>query len=348
MDNRSRQSSQGFARPLDAGLSMDASPYGRANYGSAARGPASGGMGAASASGGGMRMPPQKKRGSKALRIVFTVALIVLIVALVALGTILFSYWQGRQTYNDVASEGFAPPSDVAAAPLSDFQVDWDALRAINPDVVGWIYVPNTNINYPIVHRSDNDYYLTHDFTGSEGWLAIFGCIFLSAENAADFSDANNVVYGHNMNDGSMFSDIAGFEDQGTFDASRTVYVLTPQGNYRLLTCALVHCSGTEPMAQTAFASADEYAQYLQDKIDRSVVSAGDIAAASEMKKTFTLSTCDNLPTNGRWVLFAYVTESTVAADQATGGSAEGGDATDAMSDADKEAVSEAMQDVAA
>ncbi|WP_165248434.1 class B sortase [Adlercreutzia sp. ZJ141] len=347
MDNRSHQNSQDFARPVRQNLNMDASQYGRANYGSAARKSASGMM-PATVSGGGMSMPPQKKRGSKVLRVVIVLALVVLLVSLLALGTILFSYWQGRQTYNDIANEGFMPPSDVAAMSLSDLQVDWDALRAINPDVVGWIYIPNTNINYPIVHRSDNDYYLTHDFTGSEGWLAVFGCIFLSAENAADFSDDNNVVYGHNMNDGSMFSDIAGLEDQGAFDASRTVYILTPQGNYRLLTCSLVHCSGTEPLAQTEFSSPDEFERYLQDKIDRSVVSADDIVEASDMKKAFTLSTCDNLASNGRWVLFAYVTESTVATDQNAYGNAEDINAADAVSAADEEAISGAAQDVAA
>lgn len=289
-------------------------------------------------------MPPQKK-GKGPLRIVLTIAIIVLVVALIALGAILLSYWQGRHTYEGIADTAFVSPDDVAAMSLSDLEVNWETLRDINPDVVGWVYMPNTNINYPIVHRSDNDYYLTHDFTGSEGWLATFGCIFLSAENAADFSAKNNMVYGHNMNDGSMFSGIADLQEQDAFDQARTIYVLTPQGNYRLTTFALVNCSADDPLAQTRFENDEAYAAYLQDKADRSVVAVDDAVPILDMRKTFAFSTCDNLPTNGRLVLYSYVAESTVGD---AGDAASSGDVPEALDPSVEEAVSEATSDVAA
>ena len=80
------------------------------------------------------------------------------------------------------------------ATSLADFTVDWDALKAINPDTVGWIYIPGTVVNYPIVQAADDEKYLTHDFKGSEGWIATFGAIFLAAENSSDFSDPNNII----------------------------------------------------------------------------------------------------------------------------------------------------------
>lgn len=253
---------------------------------------------------------PRKKSGP--WRVVFWIALVVFVVALAALGAIGFSYWQGQQTYNDVAREGFTPPDALSATSLADFTVDWDALKAINPDTVGWIYIPGTVVNYPIVQAADDEKYLTHDFKGSEGWIATFGAIFLAAENSSDFSDPNNIIYGHHLNDGSMFACVADFSDAAQFNDHRTVYILTPEGNYELSTFALVHVAADDPLAQMRFADEDERVAYVQDKIDRSVVPASDIPAASDIKHTFALATCDNLPSDGRYVLYSYVKASTV------------------------------------
>lgn len=258
------------------------------------------------------------KRGSSRKggpwRIVFWAALVVLVASLLALGVVAFSYWQGQDAYDSVAEEVFTPPSDIDGAALSDLEVDWDALLAINPDTVGWIYIPGTAVNYPIVHTTDNETYLTHDFQGSQGWVATFGSIFLAAENVGDFSDENNLVYGHHLNNGSMFASLADFDDSTHFNEHRTIYILTPQGNYRLTTFSLVHCAADDPLAQVAFSDDAERTSYVQDKIDRSVVVADPVApVAADITHMFAFITCDNLPANGRYVLFASVAESTVA-----------------------------------
>lgn len=283
-------------------------------------------------------MPPKKKGGP--WRVVFWIALVVLVASLVALGAIAFSYWQGQHVYDEVAEQGFTAPEDIEGTSLADLVVDWDALRAVNPDTVGWIYIPGSEVNYPIVHTTDNEYYLTHDFQGTEGWLAKHGAIFLAAENKGDFTDPNNLVYGHNMRDGSMFATITGMTDQARFDELRAVYILTPQGNYKLQTFSLVHCAADDPLAQMTFASEEERVSYVQDKIDRSVVGASGIPAAADMKKTFAFSTCDSLPTDGRYVLFAYVADSTVAASDDAGAGAADPDAVDAVDEAAKEMAS--------
>lgn len=249
-------------------------------------------------------------------RVVFWVALVVFVIALAALGVIGFSYWQGQRAYDDIAEQAFSAPSDIEGTSLADLSVDWDALRAINPDVVGWIYVPGTVVNYPIVHTDDDSTYLTRDFNGNEGgsWLPTYGTIFLSAANTGDFSDPNNIVYGHHLNNGSMFACFADFADQATFDEHRTIYLLTPQGNYRLTTFSLMHVDENDPLAQTRFTDDAARVEYVQDKIDRSVVKADGIAAASDMGRTFAFATCDNVVSSKRYVLFASVTESTADA----------------------------------
>ena len=191
--------------------------------------------------------------------------------------------------------------------------MDWDALRAINPDVVGWIYVPGTKVNYPIMHSGDDETYLTRDFYGNEGgwWMADYGAVFLSGGNRPDFTDTNNIVYGHNLLNGSMFADIAGMADESAFDGHRTVYVLTPQGNYRLTSFALVNVFADDPLVQTSFASAEDFAAYVQDKIDRSIVTPDEgFPVAADVSQTFAFSTCDHDHSEDkRYVLFCSVDE---------------------------------------
>lgn len=255
-----------------------------------------------------------KKKGGP-WRVVFWIALIVLVASLTALGVIAYSYWQHQSAYQEVADVAEAHDFDGLA--LEDMTVDWDALLAINPDTVGWIYIPGTTVNYPIVQGDDNKKYLTYAFNGEEDFITYAGAIFLAAENRPDLSDPNNIVYGHHMNDGSMFAFINTFTDQAAFDANRTIYILTPQGNYRLETFSMVVTTGSDTLAQPIFTDSEDMRSYVQDKIDRSNVSGGiDADTIVERGKIFSFVTCDYSIYDGRSVLFASVAESTFPTDE--------------------------------
>ena len=276
---------------------VDASPYSRDSYGSAGR-------------------AKQGKKGGGVWRAVFIAAMVVFVGALAALGAIGYQYWSQQNAYNDLEQYAEVESADTANLALSDLSVNWDGLRAINPDIVAWVYVPGTPINYPVVQGHDNEEYLHKAFDGSTGWLASAGTIFLDASNSSDISDQNNALYGHHMNDGSMFASLAGFEDQDTFDSHRDIYVLTPQGNYRLKTFALVKTTGTDAIVQTSFSSDASYQAYVQDKLNRSVVSQkADKLTAADIKQSMLFSTCEYSQNDGRAVLFAAVMETTVAND---------------------------------
>ena len=121
------------------------------------------------------------------------------------------------------------PKYENASAPL---EPDWEALKATNKDVVGWIYVDATpSISYPIVWRKgDDEYYLHRSF---EGNYLYAGTIFLEGLNNPDFSDPLSLVYGHNMKNGSMFAMLKNLLDQETYDKNPYFWILTPNGNYR-------------------------------------------------------------------------------------------------------------------
>ena len=74
--------------------------------------------------------------------------------------------------------------------------VDFKALKKINQEIVAWIRIPDTSIDYPVVQGNDDSYYLTHTFKKTEH---VAGAIFLDSDNNADFSDDKNIIYGHNI-----------------------------------------------------------------------------------------------------------------------------------------------------
>lgn len=127
--------------------------------------------------------------------------------------------------------------------------IDFNALAQTNPEVVGWIYVPGTNINYPVVQATDNSKYLNTLFDGTSN---ASGAIFLDYEDTAPgMVDQQTTIYGHHMNDGSMFNVISGTTDQATFDSIECVYYITRDATYKLRPLATKVVEDTYAKART-------------------------------------------------------------------------------------------------
>jgi sortase B len=160
------------------------------------------------------------------------------------------------------------------------------------------------------VRGTDNDHYLWYNFTGERGAnrLPTYGTLFLLAENAADFSDANNVIQAHNMANGTMFAKIAELMDTAQFNAHRTVYVLSPQDTYRLSSIALVVSGPYEAVLQTSLDSREALQTYAQGLIDRSVVSPEPVLSpVGDIDKLVMFSTCTNDSGTNRCILVCTV-----------------------------------------
>ena len=260
----------------------------------------------------------KKKKGGGVWRVVFWISLIAFLGAVSALGYIAWGYFSSDQGYKQVASSAFVVADSTAedvveeqGLSVADLEVDWEYLRSVNPAIVAWVYMPGTRINYPVVQGKDNDEYLWVDFNLKSSRN---GSIFLDAANNPAFTDMNNVLYGHHMNDGSMFACISNdLVSNEEFNKHRTLYVLTPQLNYRCTTFAVVVTDGWDLLVQTTFKNAEERTSYVQDKMDRSVVQPSEgMPKPEDIKQIFTLSTCDYTRDNGRAVLFAQVSDTTV------------------------------------
>ena len=112
---------------------------------------------------------------------------------------------------------------------IPEKNINWEELRNENEHIYAWIYIPGTNVDYPIVqHPDEKSYYLDHNYDHSEGYP---GCIYVQNVNSKDWSDPNTVIYGHNMRDGSMFHTLHNFEDGAFFDENQFVFIYTPEGN---------------------------------------------------------------------------------------------------------------------
>lgn len=289
----------GFVPNVDpASFAQGADAYARARYGTAAHG-----------------LDKKRQRGKKSRfwTVVLVVASLVFVASVSVLAVIGYGYWQGSKVYDDIAQQASLQKEADALASMT---VDWDALLAQNPDTVGWIWVPGTSIDYPIVQGETDEEYLRKDFAGNTGGLVHKGTIFLSSDNAPSMADQNNVIYGHNMNDDTMFAHVLQMTEQQAFDAARTFYVFTPECNYRCMTYAADVVDSTQTsLLQFNFADRSGQDVYMSSAVEGSTVAAPDDVDLSAATKLFTLITCGDDYAATRAVLFGAVVESAAPMD---------------------------------
>lgn len=176
--------------------------------------------------------------------------------------------------------------------------VDFEALQAINPDVVAWIFIEGTNINYPVVQGTDNSYYLDHLVDGSYNGA---GTIFMDYRNESDLSDKHSVFYGHHMQNGTMFNQITKYKDQAFYDEHPVCLVMTPDGNYKLEFFAGYVIDLNSQAWKLEFASDEEFALWLEDAVSRSTFISTVEPTAQDRVVTF--STCTYEYNDARYVL---------------------------------------------
>ncbi len=141
--------------------------------------------------------------------------------------------------------------------------LDWDMLHEINADIYAWIYIPNTNIDYPLLqHPTEESYYLEHNLDGSAGKP---GCIYSQRLNSKDFTDYNTVLYGHNMEDGTMFHTLHNFEEADFFEQNRYIYIYTQEKVLIYEIFAAYRYSDEHILYSYDFESKEGFQAYLDD-----------------------------------------------------------------------------------
>lgn len=252
-----------------------------------------------------------------------TIILRVLLVICVA--AVAFSLWklwgfyqfyhQGKKEYDQLTEYVKEEPENEKSTETAEGEkkdkcpitVDFEGLRKTNPDVVGWIYIKDTGINYPIVQTKDNEYYLHRTFKKENSYI---GAIFLDAMCKPDFGSFNNIIYGHNLKNGEMFGHLKGLYDtkynsKADFKKHPRIWVITPKDNreYQIFAAREINVDKDMDVYTVEFEGYDEYRTYLNDQIKKSLYNTG--VNPSEKKSMITLSTCTSSTETGRFIVQA-------------------------------------------
>ncbi len=191
--------------------------------------------------------------------------------------------------------------------------VDFEGMWKVNPDVYAWITVPGTVIDYPVLqHPTDNTYYLNYNIDGSYGYP---GCIYTETMNAKDFSDNNTVIYGHNMKNGTMFSDLHKFEDSAFFEKNDRIIIYMPEQELEYTIFAAYVYDDRHLLYSFNFADRAVYANYLetvQNMRDMNANIREDITVTAE-NKIITLVTCIGDQPEKRLLVQAVLNEGEVS-----------------------------------
>lgn len=180
--------------------------------------------------------------------------------------------------------------------------VDFTALAEINPDIVAWIYIEDTEINYPVVQGSDNQYYLKHLFSGE--WNSS-GCIFLDSRNSPNFSDRHSIIYGHHMKNGTMFSGLTEYKKQEFYQTHPTILLITPEQNIRVEIFASYVANVKDDAWEITLEPDTKFEDWLEAARSRSCFDSDIIPAVTD--RIVTLSTCSYEFDNARFVLLGIV-----------------------------------------
>lgn len=210
----------------------------------------------------------------------------------------------GSDAYTADELDGIAQADDVLPT------VEYDDARALNPDVVGWISIPGTSIDYPVVRCDDNEYYLGRNV---EKQKSRYGSIFMDFRNADPEQQKHIILYGHNMKNGTMFHDLMNYKQKDFFDEYKYIYFLwgDTQTVWEIYLATIIPSTDgfTINYIATRFADDNNFASYMAEMIayakTMSPSNIDDSVTISATDQVLTLSTCTYEYDNSRFAVQA-------------------------------------------
>ena len=223
------------------------------------------------------------------------------------------SYKQADDIYEESQSENFHVSEDVSSPQSTpsgstseseeyfpEAYADIENLLSVNPDIVGWIWIPNTNINYPLLRADNNQKYLSLSYNLKQ---TNSGSIFMDYRNSPDFSNDNTVIYGHNMKNGGMFGRLKDYSDIDFLKEHCFFYIFTKDRilKYRIFAAYKTeNTSESYTMDFSGDVSYGDYISYIESNSKSNLTEVPD-----EQVPLITLSTCTSVRRTERFVVNA-------------------------------------------
>lgn len=251
-----------------------------------------------------------KKRGRRKKKKITVGSVLSFIVLLIAIGVFIYSAYRLYDIYHGRAEgdKEYEHLQDIGITTDEDnrYRVDFDELWKVNKDIIAWIRFDEPSvINYPVVQGTDNVEYLSHTISGFEN---TYGAIFMNYENKPDFSDFNTIIYGHRMNNDTMFGQLKSYKEQDFWDKYPYFYIYTPDGaehKYRIFGTGTVHQeSDTYQFGFADDADKQKYLDFLKSGVDYDSSVKVDVNS-----KIVTLSTCTPASDENRYVVIGMLEE---------------------------------------
>lgn len=203
---------------------------------------------------------------------------------------------------NPANTEGSEPA--VSTEPLVDNPINFDELKALNPDLYAWIRIPGTVIDYPVAQSSNDDdnYYLHHNYLGNYEFA---GTIYSQRHNSLYFVERVTVLYGHNMRNGSMFAGLHDYEDPEFFEKNDTIYIYTDGHILTYQIFAAYNYDDRHLLNSFDFSDDEVYSTYLEDCLNphTTVANVREGVTLTTDDRIITLSTCTNYNSNLRYLV---------------------------------------------
>ena len=178
--------------------------------------------------------------------------------------------------------------------------IDLAALRQVNPDVIGWIYIPDTGIHFPLLQGEDNSYYLDHSWDGRSN---VLGSVFLECRNDPALTDFNTIIYGHNIAGGEMFAPLHNYASDDYRRSHPYIYLVTDQGIFRYEIFASYLADVDSPTYGLSFHQSATREAFLSFALESSQIQTGIVPSLTD--RILTLSTCTGRGYEQRRVVIA-------------------------------------------
>lgn len=189
-----------------------------------------------------------------------------------------------------------------------------EKLQEQNSDIVGWIEVEGTNINYPVLQGEDNSYYMNHNYKKEEN---TYGSIFLDKDYDWSIPSSNLLLYGHNLQNGELFHDILNYKDKSYYEEHPVIRFTTEKedSEFEIISAfysRVYYKSETNVFRYYYFINADneeEYNEFIENAKESSIYDTGKTAEYGD--QLITLSTCSYHTEDGRFAVVARKNKST-------------------------------------